>query len=165
MGMPTFHLTDRVWLVGSGQNGFDLTDRYDCHVYLLDGGSELALLDAGAGLGHDQIRQHIVQAGFALEDVRHVLLTHAHGDHAGGAAGWRCETGAQVYLSRVRAEALRRADEDAVSLTEARRCGFYPADYRLAPCPVDVELSDGDVITVGELALTALDTPGHSDGL
>jgi hydroxyacylglutathione hydrolase len=43
-------LTDRVGLVGWGANGFDLTHPLDCHVYLLHGGSELALIDAGAGL-------------------------------------------------------------------------------------------------------------------
>ncbi len=163
--MPAFHLTERVWLVGSGQNGFDLTDRYDCHVYLLDGGSELALVDAGAGLGHDAIRQHIVAAGFAPDRVGHILLTHAHGDHAGGTARWRRETGARVYLSRARADALRTGDEDAVSLTAARRRGFYPPDYRLEPCPVDVELADGDRFRVGDLEVLAIDTPGHCDGL
>ena len=42
-------LTDNVYLVGSGMLGFGLTDDYDCHMYLLDGGSEAALIDAGGG--------------------------------------------------------------------------------------------------------------------
>ena len=42
-------LTEFVHLVGSGQSGFSLTDPLDCHVYLLDGGSELALIDTGVG--------------------------------------------------------------------------------------------------------------------
>ena len=154
-----------MWLIGSGQNGFDLTDRYDCHVCLIDGGSELALVDTGAGLGHEAIRQNMLSAGFALDRLGHILLTHAHGDHAGGAARWRRETGARVYLSRARADALRTGDEDAISLTEARRRGFYPPDYRLEPCPVDVELVDGDRFRVGDLEVLAIDTPGHCDGL
>ena len=43
---------DIVHLVGSGQSGFSLTDPLDCHVYLLDGGSELALIDTGVGRDH-----------------------------------------------------------------------------------------------------------------
>ena len=44
-------LANRIHLVGSGSFGFDLSDPYDCHVYLVDGGSELALVDVGAGIG------------------------------------------------------------------------------------------------------------------
>ncbi|MFO1541441.1 MAG: hypothetical protein ACKOTZ_13530 [Chloroflexota bacterium] len=43
-------LTERIHLVGSGVWGFGLTDRADCHVYLVDGGTEAALIDAGAGV-------------------------------------------------------------------------------------------------------------------
>jgi hydroxyacylglutathione hydrolase len=48
-------LTPEVHLVGSGDSGFGLTDPFDCHVYLLDGGSEAALVDAGIGTGVDEI--------------------------------------------------------------------------------------------------------------
>ena len=44
-------LTERVYLVGSGASGFSLTHHSDCHIYLIDGGSESALIDAGTGLG------------------------------------------------------------------------------------------------------------------
>ena len=57
-------LTERVHLVGSGRTGFNISDPYDCHVYLVDGGSELARIGT-------------------------ILLTHAHADHAGWAAGLR----------------------------------------------------------------------------
>jgi glyoxylase-like metal-dependent hydrolase (beta-lactamase superfamily II) len=46
----------------------------------------------------------------------------------------------------------------------ARAAGTYPADYRLAPCPVDDELRDGGRVVVGDLSLVVLDTPGHEDG-
>jgi hypothetical protein len=39
------HVADRIHLVGSGSYGFSLSDPYDCHIYLIDGGSELALID------------------------------------------------------------------------------------------------------------------------
>lgn len=42
-------LAERVHLVASGQLGVGLTDDHDCHVYLLDGGAEYALVDAGGG--------------------------------------------------------------------------------------------------------------------
>ena len=63
-------LTDRIHLVGSGSLGFDLTDPFDCHVYLLDGGDELALVDVGAGMGAEAIVANVRAAGFYPADYR-----------------------------------------------------------------------------------------------
>jgi glyoxylase-like metal-dependent hydrolase (beta-lactamase superfamily II) len=158
-------LSDRIYLVGSGSFGFDLSDPFDCHVYLLDGGDELGLVDVGAGMGAEAIVENVRREGFDPRRIRHLILTHAHGDHAGGAARMRRLTGeAAVYLSHDRAQALREGDERAVSLDVAKAAGIYPADYALEPCEVDVELVDGGTIAVGALTLEVLDTPGHADG-
>lgn len=79
-------LAERIHLVGSGSFGFDLTDPYDCHVYLLDGGTELALIDVGAGMGAEAIVENVRRDGLDQGRIRHLVLTHGHGDHAGGAA-------------------------------------------------------------------------------
>jgi len=158
-------LIERVHLVGSGSFGFDLTDPFDCHVYLLDGKSELALVDVGAGMGADAILDNVRREGFDPRRIRHVILTHAHGDHAGGAARMRTLLGEPaVCISRDRAQALRAADEGAVSIDVAKRVGIYPPTYTLEPCEVDVELVHGDTLAVGDLTLQVLDTPGHADG-
>lgn len=158
-------LADRVHLVGSGAFGFDVTDRYDCHVYLLDGGSELALVDVGAGMGAEAILENVRRAGFDPGDVRRILLTHAHGDHAGGAARMRALLpNAEVCVSHEVAGLVRTGDEEGTSIALAKRAGVYPVDYRLEPCPVGRELADGDGIVVGDLTLECIDTPGHSSG-
>ena len=82
-------LPTAIHLVGSGAFGLDLTDAYDCHVYLLDGGPELALIDVGAGMGAEQIVANIGAPGSIRPGSASILLTHAHGDHAGGAARMR----------------------------------------------------------------------------
>jgi hydroxyacylglutathione hydrolase len=158
-------LTDRIHLVGSGSFGFDLTDPFDCHVYLVDGGDELALVDVGAGMGAEAIVDNVRRAGFDSKRIRHLILTHAHGDHAGGAARMRrLLDGPTVYLSRTVAGFLREGDEQGISLDVAKQVGIYPPDYALEPCGVDVELAEGETIGVGELTLRVVDTPGHSDG-
>lgn len=157
-------LTDRVYLVGSGLFGLSLTDPFDCHVYLLDGGDELALIDAGAGLGQEQILAIVREEGLDPSRIAHVILTHQHADHAGGALGLREATGARIYLSAESAHFLRDGDEEGVSLSIAKRAGFYPDTYHYRACPVDVELHQGDVVGVGDLLLRVLDTPGHCDG-
>lgn len=158
-------LTERVYLVGSGSNGFDLTDPFDCHVYLIDGGNELALIDVGAGMGAEGIVENVKQDGFDPGRIRHLILTHGHGDHAGGAARMRSLLGEPaIYVSGAIAESLRAGDEQAMSIDVAKQAGIYPLDYRLEPFAIDHELEEGASIEVGELQLDVFDTPGHSDG-
>jgi hydroxyacylglutathione hydrolase len=158
-------LSERVYLVGSGSNGFDLTDPFDCHVYLVDGGSELALVDVGAGMGAEAIIENVKRDGFDPARIRHLILTHGHGDHAGGAAHMRSLLGEPAtYVSGAIAESLRLGDEKAMSIDVAKQAGIYPLDYRLKPFPIDHELEEGATVEIGELQLTVLDTPGHSDG-
>jgi glyoxylase-like metal-dependent hydrolase (beta-lactamase superfamily II) len=158
-------LADRIYLIGSGSLGFGLTDDFDCHVYLIDGGDELAVVDAGAGMGVPQILQIVREHGFEPGRVRHLLLTHAHGDHAGGAARLRAAFGSpRVYMHAACAPFLREGDERAISLVDAKRAGAYPDDYRFERCAVDVELVEGQRVTVGDLQLETIETPGHSRG-
>ncbi|MFT9848825.1 MBL fold metallo-hydrolase [Aneurinibacillus sp. REN35] len=155
-------LTKDVYLVGSGGKGIHLTDAFDCHVYVIDGGSELALVDTGAGLGIDQILQNIVEDGFSLERVKYVLLTHGHADHAGGTKKLLEKIDAQVLCSSHTATYLEQGDEEAISLSMAKKAGFYPMDYVFESAPVDRVVKEGDVITVGRHKIEVIETPGHS---
>lgn len=158
-------LTQRIYLVGSGSQGFGLTDAYDCHIYLLDGGGELALIDAGAGMGVPAVVDNIRSHGFEPEQVRHLLLTHAHGDHAGGTARMaQALGGPTVYMHEACAPFLEKGDEEAISLEPAKRVGLYPESYRFQAHRVDIHLTEGDTITVGDLQLSTAETPGHSQG-
>lgn len=158
-------LTPSIHLVGSGSMGFDLTDALDCHVYLFDGGSEAALIDAGAGPGVASILENVVAAGVAIEKVRYLLLTHAHTDHAGGAAELKKRLPhIEIISSSPAAQWVRTADERAISLDMGKRAGFYPPDYRFMPCPVDLEVREGDRVSLGAIDLEVIDSPGHCDG-
>ena len=158
-------LAERIYLVGSGSFGFDLTDPYDCHVYLLDGGPELALVDVGAGMGAEQIVENVRRCGFDPQRITQLVCTHAHGDHAGGVARMRgLLPNASVCLSREGAAVIRNGDEQAASLDVAKAAGMYPAGYRLEPCPVEREVTESDRLAVGDLELECIETPGHSSG-
>ena len=138
-------LSERIYLVGSGSNGFDLTDPFDCHVYLLDGGDELALIDTGAGMGAEAIIANVKQDGFDPERIRHLVLTHGHGDHAGGAARLRrLLDEPEVHAAGTIADSLRAGDEKALSLDVAKKAGIYPPDYRFEPVPVDQKMGTSE---------------------
>jgi len=157
-------IADRIHIVASGRLGFGITDDFDCHVYLVDGGHEYALIDAGGGRNIAGIVAQIEGDGLDLERVKQLLLTHGHADHATGAAPLRQHFGLRVLASPAVARYLREGDERAVSLDVARKAGAYPPDFIFPPCPVDAELDDGAQVTVGDLTLTALNTPGHASG-
>lgn len=158
-------LTDRVHLVASGSSGFDLSDEWDAHAYLIDGDGEAALIDAGCGQDPDAVLADIAATGVAPEAVRTVLVTHGHPDHAGGAAGLAEQLpSVEVTASPEVAGWLRTADERAVSVDVGKRSGFYPPDFRLSACRVAREVRDGDTVAVGDLSVRVLATPGHADG-
>lgn len=157
-------LTNEIHLVGGGDYGFNLSHRLDCHVYLVDGGDELALIDAGFGPGTERILDLIRADGFDPARVTKLFVTHYHADHAGGAAALKRATGAELYAGREAAPAIRVADADQIGLNWAKSFGFYPADYSWEPAAVEHELGDGDRIAVGGLELEAIATPGHCQG-
>ncbi len=157
-------LTEDVYLVAGGDYGFNLTHRLDCHTYLVDGGEELALVDAGFGPGTDEILAIIRADGFDPARIGKIVITHYHADHAGGAAAMKRATVAALYAGAEAAPTIRVADADRIGLNWAKSFGFYPADYEWEPAEVDEEYSDGASIQVGELVLEAVATPGHCDG-
>lgn len=156
---------DRIYLVGSGSQGFSMSDDSDCHIYLIDGGGEMAMVDTGSGQSVPQILKNIQNEGFDTKRVKHLLLTHAHLDHAGGAAKMRESlAGVRVCMHADCAPFLRNGDESAISLADAKRAGLYPGNYEFRPCEIDCELRDGQTITVGDLQVECVETPGHSQG-
>lgn len=158
-------LTENIYLVGGGQAGFGISDEFDCHVYLLNGGSEMALIDAGAGRTIEPILQNIRFDGLDPGRLRYLLLTHAHADHAGAAAEWNDRFGLEVAASREAAEYVCDGDEGRISLDIARQGGFYPTDYVFQACPVNRLLTDGDILRVGNLEVHTVETPGHCSGM
>ncbi len=157
-------ITNDVYIVGSGGGGLGISNEYDCHIYLIDSGDGLALIDAGVGIEVQQILDNITEEGFDPFDITHLLLTHAHADHSGGCAELKSLLGLSVMMALEEADFLRNADEEELGLTFARKAGWYPQDYSLSPCEVDAELEDGQIIQVGHLQIKAIKTPGHSRG-
>lgn len=151
-----------VYLVGSGHLGFDLTDPGDCNMYLFDAGDSYVLFDAGVGTGADQILAICQRDGLEISRLQHLFLTHAHGDHGGGAAHLQERAPVAVYAAASTAKIVRTGDEAAVSLPAARKAGIYPLDYVYRACPVAQVLAPSQVIEIGQLRIEVIPTPGHS---
>lgn len=127
----------------------------DVASYLIDTGQGLIVIDAGYADTAPQVLANIRALGFQPSDVRILLNTHAHFDHAAGLAAVKAATGAALYASPL----------DAAQLRVGGRGDFFLRDFfRYAPVGVDRELQDGETVTLGDVSLTAHFTPGHTKG-
>jgi metallo-beta-lactamase class B len=115
------------------------------------------LIDGGLVESAGPIMEHIRSLGFRVEDVKLILNSHAHYDHAGGIAALQRASGASVAASAWSAAAIERgvsgADDPQFGVLLA-----YPAASHVRV------IRDGEVLRVGSLALTAHFTPGHTPG-
>ena len=160
-------LTDEVMLVGGGPfTGFGVSAGFDAHVYLLDGGDELALVDCGMGteVGMARVLENVESHGIDPGRITRLLLTHYHTDHASGAARYRERLGLRVAFSALEQRALETADHERTSFAAAKAAGIFPDGFTYPPCPVDDALADGDELGVGRLSVRYVETPGHSAG-
>ncbi len=160
-------LTRDIVMVGGGNNGFNISAPLDCNMYIIDGGDELVLVDAGIGSIYGdtaQIVANMEEVGLDRSKLSKLILTHYHADHAGGAADLRDEFGFEVHASPICADVLQRGDEEAISLKVAKEGGMYPQDYQFRLCPAAGTLVDGHTFPVGRLQVTVYETPGHSAG-
>lgn len=160
-------LTSDLAVIGGGDTGFNISAPLDCHIYLIDGGTDVAIVDAGMGGKYGQterILATIKADGVSHDRISKLLLTHYHADHAGGSADFNRRLGVEVFGSPLCARTLEIGDEDAISLPFAKKTGFYPADYVFEPCPATPGLTEGATITVGNQQVTAFETNGHSAG-
>jgi metallo-beta-lactamase class B len=113
------------------------------------------LLDGGLPESAPLIEKNIAKLGFRLNDVKILLNSHAHFDHAGGLAALKRDSGAQLIASR--------ADGELIS--QGRQVYFdLEPDTKFPPAKVDRYIEDGGVLQLGGTALTAHLTPGHSLG-
>lgn len=146
-------LQDQLWQVG----GSGLTDDADAAVYLVRFGDRAALIDAGTGMQHANLRTNIATTLKPDVHIEYLLLTHCHFDHTGGAAAVRRDYGCRIVAHELDAIFLERGDD---AVTAASWYGMH-----LEPFSVDWKLQ-GEItdITVGQGKITAIHCPGHSPG-
>ena len=154
-----------IYLVGGGD--IRLSNRMDCHVYILDGGKEKALIDAGVGIDSQEIIRNIKEDGFdPKRDIDRLLITHAHADHGGGASALRSATGAELIAPRGEAEFLESGGRDLeVGLKAAKESGIYPKNYVYKHSKVDRVVHHNAKLRVGSYLLRTIQVPGHSHGI
>jgi metallo-beta-lactamase class B len=115
------------------------------------------LIDGDLPESADEIAASISALGFRIEDVKLILNTHVHFDHAGGIAALQRKSGARVAASAASAAVLRRGESGPDDPQFGTLLSFPPVSR------VD-EFQDGASLRVGPISLTAHLTPGHAPG-
>lgn len=157
-------ISKSIYLVASGSLGFGMSDGADCNVYLIDCGSTKILIDAGVGIDSSSILREIENDKLSYSDISHVLLTHHHADHAGGAAFFKELLGCTIIAPTDEAPSIEAADEHVLGLDVAKRAGYYPQDYSFRACKVDCYIKPNDSFMIGNMKFIVYEGSGHSLG-
>jgi metallo-beta-lactamase class B len=127
---------------------------------LISNGGGSILLDGGLPQTAARIDANIRRLGFRTEDIRLIVNSHAHYDHAGGIAALQRVSGATVAASRAGKLALELGEptRDDPQYALGRAANAFPALKNVHAA------SDRATLRVGDLAVTAQYTPGHTPG-
>ena len=135
----------------------------DVTSFLITGPEGHVLIDGGYPGTAPMIAASIAKLGFDIRDVKVLLNSDPHKDHAGGLAALQKASGAEVWASDASADAIESGGDDPDILWPLRPLIWigllgYPA------ARVAHRFEDGDTIRVGPVALTAHVTGGHTRG-
>ena len=135
--------------------------------YLVEGNGEYAMVECGTRYSVTQLTDYLTEQGIAAEQIRYVIPTHVHLDHAGGAGVMmalfeRAElvvhrNGARHLIDPTKLEAGARAVYGDTTFNE-----HYGEIVAVAAERV-VSPGDGEVLLLGDRPLQFFDTPGHAN--
>lgn len=117
----------------------------------------LVLIDGDLPESAPRIEANIRALGLRVSDIRWILNSHAHGDHAGGIAQLQRASGAQVLASKAGAHAMELGGLDPDDPQYGLSPGYAPVHHIRV-------VADGEVLHLGGVDITAHYTPGHTPG-
>jgi metallo-beta-lactamase class B len=141
--VPPFHIAGPVYFVGTAELG----------CYLIKGSEGDILVNTGLVDSPPLIVASIRDLGFDPGNIRVMLTNQAHFDHVGGFSEMQRLTRAKIYATAGDEPLL-----ESGGASDPGGLGVY------APVKVDRVLKDGEVITLGDIALKVIATPGHTPG-
>ena len=140
-----FRIAGNVYYVGAA----------DLSSYLITTPKGHILLDSGMLETVPLVRANIEKLGFKLADVKALVNSHAHYDHAGGLAELKRLTKATLYASEADAKLLARGGKGDPN---------YGDRFEFEAVSADQTFNDGWKLKLGGTTMTAMVTPGHTQG-
>lgn len=146
LAIKPFQVAPRTWYV-AGQTWVGC--------YLIDTGDGLILLDTAIAESTHQLIDSIYRLGYRLDDIKKILISHAHFDHCGGAAIMKHLTGAELYMSKEDYEFMKACPEETMVLDPDSHPQFFEVDHFY---------SEEEPIVLGDVEIRTVLTPGHTIG-
>lgn len=144
---PAFRIAGNLYYVGSR----------GLATYLIATPSGHILINSDLEANVPLIRASVEQLGFKFNDVKILLISHAHWDHDAGSAMIKKITGAKYMVMDADVPVVESGGKDDFQYGNAP-ASLYPATK------VDRVLHDGDQVKIGDAVLVAHLTPGHTKG-
>jgi metallo-beta-lactamase class B len=138
-------IADHTWQIGTAR----------ISALLIRTGAGAILIDGGLPQAADMLLAHMQSLGVAPGDLKLILNSHAHGDHAGPLAAVARATGARVVASAESAWLLAHGGSNDIHFAD---------DILYPPVQTDRIIRDGEVVALGDMRLTAHFMPGHTPG-
>lgn len=131
--------------------------------YLVLGPDVPVLVETGPGSCLPTLLEQLKSYGFAPNDIKHLLLTHIHFDHA-GAAGWWAQQGTQIYVHPAGAKHLIDPAKLIASATRIYGDQMDTLWGAILPAPADkvTMINNNENIEAGGLTFKALESQGHA---
>ena len=158
-GLKDFYLHPANYFIEPFQifgNLYYIGDKKVCS-HLIDTGDGLIVFDTGFRNAMHMQLESIRRLGFDPKDIKYIIHSHEHFDHFGGSADFRTLFGSKICMSKAGTELLRERPDRAL-------CHLGPMVLDEIPWP-DIELEDGDVLTLGNTSIRCVLTPGHTGGV
>jgi len=144
---PPLHVYGNTYLVGFG----------GLNVGLIRTKAGLILIDGSLPQGVKRIEAHIRALGLRVRDVRYILSTEPHFDHASGIGALARDSHATVLAGKAAVRAL----ETGLPSPDDPQAGYHARYHGVGPVR---GVSDGYKLTLGGVTVTAVATPGHTPG-
>jgi metallo-beta-lactamase class B len=135
----------------------------DAAAFLITGPEGHIVLDGGYPTTAPMIMASIAKLGFNIKDVKVLLNSEPHPDHAGGLGVLQQESGGELWASEASAVSLESGGDDPDGILPLRAL-VWMGIVGYPKMRVDHRFKDGDIIRLGPLALTAHITGGHTRG-
>lgn len=124
---------------------------------LIAGSEGLILIDGGTEQSADAIAANVARLGYSIRDVRYILTSHEHFDHAGGIAALQQMSGATLVTSGPAARVF-------ISGQPSKDDPQYGTIKGFPAVSVGRVVRDGDQVRLGNIMVEAIATPGHTAG-
>jgi metallo-beta-lactamase class B len=144
---PPFRMAGPIYFVGTLHLAAFLIHTPQGHI----------MIDGGMPSSAPVIEKSVRELGFKPEDIRILLTTQAHFDHVGTFAHFKKLSGARVEAMKGDETLLRSGGKTDYLFAKH-------ADMHFPRVAVDRVLTDGDIVTLGGVRITARHTPGHTPG-